>query len=253
MLRLSAFFVLAVFSFACAAERPSFEAASLKPSHSTQEGMILRVLPGGRLHGEHLTVMQMVAIAWSLQKHQVTSRIDWLSTEYFDLEASAGHAAGEAELRQMMKTLIEDRFHLKSYLESRQMTIYSLVQARKGIALAPNIHASPDGDCGNITKPDPNVTAPTCGGELARMGSITGHQTHMDELATNLAVMVDREVVNQTGVHGSYDLTLTWSPDESTGPSIFTALEEQLGLRLEAGRAAVHLLVIDGAQKLESN
>ncbi len=85
------------------------------------------------------------------------------------------------------------------------------------------------------------------------MGRITGHRTNLDELATNLAVMVDREVINKTRLPGSYDLTLNWSPDGTTGPSIFTALDEQLGLRLEAGRGPVDVLVIDSAEKLESN
>lgn len=236
-----------------AAERPLFEVASLKPSRSSQPGMMLRVLPGGRLQGVHLTLQQMITVAWSLEKHQVTSRVDWLSTEYFDLEAAAGRPAGEPELRLMMQTLIEERFHLKFHRESRQMTIYSLVQSRKGTANAPNIHASPDGDCGKIARPDPNAPPAACGGETANMGRIVGHRTNLDELATNLAVMVDREVVNQTGLQGSYDLTLSWSPDGTTGPSIFTALEEQLGLKLEAGRGPVDLLFIDAADKLAPN
>jgi uncharacterized protein (TIGR03435 family) len=85
------------------------------------------------------------------------------------------------------------------------------------------------------------------------MGHIVGHRTNFDELATNLAMMVDREVVNKTGLTGSYDLTLNWSPDATTESSIFTALDEQLGLRLEAGRGPVNVLVVDSADKLESN
>jgi uncharacterized protein (TIGR03435 family) len=235
------------------AQRPSFEAASIKPSQSTEPGMMLRVLPGGHLKGVHLTPLQMITVAWNLQKHQVSSRIDWLSNDYFDLDATAGHPAGEPELRLMMQTLIEERFHLKSHRESRQMTIYSLVESKKGVANAPDIHASPDGDCGKIENPDPNPPPPACGGETANMGRIAGHHTNLDELATNLAVMVDREVVNKTGLTGSYDLTLTWSPDETTGPSVFTALEEQLGLRLETGRGSVDILVVDSAGRLDPN
>jgi uncharacterized protein (TIGR03435 family) len=235
-----------------AAARPSFEAASLKPSHSTEPGMLLRVLPGGRLMGVHLTLQQLITVAWNLQKHQVNSRIAWLSNDYFDLDATAGRPASEAELRLMMQTLIEERFHLKSHRESREMTIYSLVETKKGVANASDIHPASDGDCGKITGPDPNAPPATCGGETANMGRITGHNTNLDELATNLAIMVDREVVNKTGLRGSYDLTLNWSQD-ATGPSIFTALEEQLGLRLEAARGSVEVFVVDSADKLESN
>jgi len=75
------------------AEHPAFEAASLKPSQSSQSGMILRVLRGGYLAGGHLTPQQMITVARNLQKNQMTSRIYWLSSEYFDLDARAGHAA----------------------------------------------------------------------------------------------------------------------------------------------------------------
>ncbi len=91
----------------------------------------------------------------------MTSRLEWLlSNEYFDLDATAGRPAGEPELRLMMRTLIEERFHLKSHKESRQMTIYSLVESKKGVANAPDIHPSPDGDCGKINNPDSKRAAP---------------------------------------------------------------------------------------------
>jgi uncharacterized protein (TIGR03435 family) len=85
------------------------------------------------------------------------------------------------------------------------------------------------------------------------MGRIVGHRTTLDELATNLSVMVDRPVINKTGLTGNYDLTLDWSPDGVTGPSIFTALEEQLGLRLETDRGQVEIFVVDSADKPTSS
>jgi uncharacterized protein (TIGR03435 family) len=158
-----------------------------------------------------------------------------------------------------MQTLIEDRFHLKVHRETREMGIYSLVLGRNGVENAPAIHPAPDGDCGKIIRPDQAPADRTpCGGESVNAGKITGHSTNMSELATNLAMMVDTSVVNRTGLEGSYDLTLTWTPDQArtpddTGPSLFTALQEQLGLKLEAGKGPVEILVIDSAERAAVN
>jgi uncharacterized protein (TIGR03435 family) len=238
--------------------QPAFEVASLKPATSTEPGWMLRVFPGGRLHGERITFQQLVTVAYDLQKHQVTSSLTWLGAERYDLEATAGHPAGEPELRLMLQTLIADQFHLRFHRETREMTIYNLVQAKNGVASGKTIHESPSGDCGKMTTPNPaqaRSTEPTaCGGESVTAGNIVGHRTTLDELATNLAIMVERLVINKTGLEGSYDLTLTWTPDQvrgtdDNGLSLFTAVKEQLGLKLEAGRGPVDVLVVDSAQK----
>jgi uncharacterized protein (TIGR03435 family) len=220
------------------------------------------VFPGGRLKGERISLQQLVTVAYDLQKHQVASSLSWLGTERFDLEATAGHPAGEPELRLMLQTLIADRFHLKFHRETREMTIYSLVQAKNGVASGKSIHQSPSGDCGKMTTPDSaqarSGETTACGGESVTAGNIVGHRTTLDELATNLAIMVERLVINKTGLEGSYDLTLTWTPDkvrgtDDNGPSLFTAVEEQLGLKLEAGRGPVEVLVVDSAEKPSEN
>jgi uncharacterized protein (TIGR03435 family) len=109
-----------------------------------------------------------------------------------------------------------------------------------------------------MTTPDSaqaRTTEPTaCGGVSVNAGKIIGHRTTLDEFAGSLAVMVESSVTNNTGLAGSYDLSLTWTPDQArnsddTGPSLFTALEEQLGLKLQAGRGPVDVLVVDSVDK----
>jgi uncharacterized protein (TIGR03435 family) len=238
--------------------RPSFEAVTVKPSKSTEPGFMLRLYPGGRLQGAHVTLKWLVTVAYHLQKHQVTGSIPGFDTERYDIEATAGRPIGDPEGELMLQSLLEDRFHLKFHRETREMRIYSLLPGKNGIAAAPNLHSSPSGDCGKMTTPDSAQTRtsePTpCGGESVNAGKIIGHRTTLDEFAGNLAIMVDTSVTNNTGLRGSYDLSLTWSPDQArnsddTGPSLFTALEEQLGLKLQAGRGTVDVLVVDSADK----
>jgi len=164
----------------------------------------------------------------------------------------------------MLQSLIAERFHLKFHRETKAMPVYSLVQTKSGLAGAPDIKRSPSGDCAKITSHDaaPVVhagsgTPPTpCGGESVNAGKIVGHRSNMDELSTNLAIMVERSVINRTGLNGSFDFTLTWTPDsmpDGIGPSIYAALQEQLGLKLAAGRGQVEMLVVDSAEKLSEN
>jgi uncharacterized protein (TIGR03435 family) len=242
--------------------RPSFEAVTVKPSLSSDPGFTLRVFPGGRVEGARITLQWLVTMAYHLQRHQVSSALPGFSTDRYDIHAVAGHAVGDAEVELMLQSLLEDQFHLKYHREAREMTVYLLVAGKNGIASAPNIHQSPDGDCGKMTTPDSVPAAPSgpdapktpCGGVSVNAGKITGHRTNMEEFAGSLAVMVERSVLNRTGLSGSYDLTLTWTPDQARtadddGPSLFAALEEQLGLKLEAGKGPVELLIVDSAVK----
>jgi uncharacterized protein (TIGR03435 family) len=210
-------------------------------------------------------LQQLVTIAYDLQNHQVIAPAAWMQSERFDLKATAGHPAGEPEMRLMLQTLLSEKFHLRFHHEPKEMPLYFLVTGKSGPAPAPKMRKSPDGDCGKITTPQTGAAsgsvgpgATPCGGETVNAGRIVGHRTNMDELAANLAAMAGRSVLNRTGLSGSYDLTLTWTPDQDrarddSGPSLFTALEEQLGLKLEAGKGPVDVLVIDGAERLLDN
>ena len=105
--------------------------------------------------------------------------------------------------------------------------------------------------------PGDGSPATPCGSMVANPGKISGHRTSIRELATNLSAMMGRPVFDKTGIAGTFDITLSWTPDQAPdvrdGPSIYTALQEQLGLKLDAGKGPVDIVVVDSAEKASEN
>jgi uncharacterized protein (TIGR03435 family) len=245
----------------------AFEVASLKPNNSGEGGYRLTLYPGGRLQGRNLSLQYMIQVAWDLkEKDQVTGTLSWLDADRYDLDANAGKVVGEPEARVMMQTLLLERFKLKIHRDTKDAPVYFLVQAKKGASVAPGLHAAPSGDCGAMatpaTVPPPggtNASASPCSGIAANVdtGKLTGHRADMPELAIHLSMVMRRPVFDRTEIKGSYDFTLTWTPDQSVvdapGPSIYTALQEQLGVKLEAGKSPVEIIVVDSAEKASGN
>ena len=255
----------------------AFEAASLKPSvpNNLSGGYTLTLYPGGRLKGMNLSLQTLIQIAYDLkQKDQVTGALSWLDSQRYDLEATAGAAVGEPQARIMLQSLLQERFKLKFHRETREFPVYYLVTARNGVR-GPNLREAPNGDCGAMTTPQavpppagPGSPASPCGGMVANPGKISGHRTSIGELATNLSAMVGRPVFDKTGTGGTFDITLSWTPDQNAapqlppgqstsdvpgGPSIYTALQEQLGLKLESGKGPVDIVVVDSAERTSEN
>jgi uncharacterized protein (TIGR03435 family) len=244
----------------------AFEVASLKPAapNNMGDGFSLSVFPGGRLRGANMSLRQMIQIAWDLkQKNLVTGDGNWLDSQKYDLDAKVSGALGEPEARVMMQTLLLERFNLKYHRETRQLPVYFLELAKSGVT-GPDLHEAPSGDCGKMPNaqavPPPTPGAPganPCGGIGISSGRFNGHRTNMEELATDLSLMLGRPVFDKTSLPGSFDLTLTWTPDQiggdSPGPSIYTALQEQLGLKVETGRGPVEMIVVDSAEKPTGN
>jgi len=235
----------------------AFEVASLKPAgpNNLGDGYSLSLLPGGRLHGVNMSLRQMIQIAWDLkQKNLVTGDVNWLDSQKYDLDAKASGPLGEPEARMMLETLLLESFHLKYHRETRQLPVYFLQLAKSGVT-GPDLHVSPSGDCGKM--PNAQADANPCGGLGISSGRFRGHRTNMEELATDLSLILGRPVFDKTALNGSFDLTLTWTPEEvagdASGPSIYTALQEQLGLKVETGRAPVEMIVVDSAEKPTSN
>jgi uncharacterized protein (TIGR03435 family) len=192
------------------APRPEFEVASLKPSTSSYSGYGLTLYPGGRLRGVNISLQQLIRIAYDLQQtNQVTGALSWLDSQRYELEARAGGAVGESQTRLMMQTLLEERFKLKIHREVKDLPIYFLIVAKAGVKGGPNLHESPSGDCGAMTTPAavpaPSRSGPDspCGGIALNPGKLSGHRANMGELATNLATVLGRSVVNKTGLSRS--------------------------------------------------
>jgi uncharacterized protein (TIGR03435 family) len=223
------------FSFitlALSAQTPAFEVASIKPNRSGGGVSSIRGSTG-RITMENVSLMKVTLRAYGIpdDREYALAGPDWLTSERFDIQASFPADTPPEKVRPMVQALLAERFRLALHRETRQLPIYVLVVGKNG----PKIHAVEDGQ--------------------ERTRGTSGHfeatKITMQRFADLAANFLGREVVNETGLRGVFDFTLEWSPDEmkpgleSSGASLFTALQEQLGLKLEARKGPVEVLVVD--------
>jgi uncharacterized protein (TIGR03435 family) len=251
-----------------AAPVPTFEVASIKPNDSGQMGQRMGIAPGGRIEATNVTLHQLVLMAYGLRDFQVSGEPDWMTHDRFDVTALVGHeihpdsgGPGQPplELRQMMQSLLAERFKLSAHQDKKDSPIYVLTQAKPG-RLGPKMQVSTV-DCAAIIAkmaasggPPPQGKPGEIGPCSTRMGNgeMTGRTMNMTLLARVLSNQVGRIVTDETGLAGSFDIDLSWAPDQdpdAVGASLFTAVQEQLGLKLTSARGAVDVLVIDHAEK----
>jgi uncharacterized protein (TIGR03435 family) len=218
----------------------AFEVASVKPSPPGSNGMSIG-LPAGRFTARNASLKLLMVNAFDIRTFQIVGGAGWMDSDRFDIEAKTpGNISGKQGY-EMLQTLLADRFQLKIHWETREMPIYTLVVEKNGPKLNP---AKEDG------------RSMVSGRGRGRMDF---QKVSLPTLAVNLAGNLDRIVIDKTGLSGEFDFTLEWNPDlsqpdpDQSKPSIFTALTEQLGLRLESTRGAVEVLVIDHAEKPSEN
>jgi uncharacterized protein (TIGR03435 family) len=224
-----------------------FEVASIRPHVDSPDsrGMVGVKISGPRWTAVNNTLANLVAYAFDLRDQPVTGGPGWASSERFDVAAKA---PGDGELthekaRVMLQTLLTDRFHLKFHRATEEVLQYALVVAKGG----PKLKESAADAVYTIRMtmlPD-------------RMLRLTGVSTLMSQLAMQLKGSAGRRVTDRTGLTGTYDFTLDYLPgvdaENSDGPSLFTALQEQLGLKLESIKAPLESIVIDSAEKPSEN
>jgi uncharacterized protein (TIGR03435 family) len=192
----------------------------------------------------------------------------WIHSEHYDINAKAeGSASREMMNGPMMQALLEERFNLRLHRETREIPVYALTVAKGGFRL----RALPEGNCTplDLTKPpalpDPSKKPPCRNdfsivrkaGENGPISTLTATGLSLDLLATFLPAMVlDRPVINKTGMFGTFNFKLDFAPDETTNPIdplIFTAIQDQLGLKLEPAKGPGEFLVIDHVEKPSEN
>jgi len=247
MLHLLLLFVVPLFA------QPHFDVASVKPSE--ERGMMyVRPLPGGRLV-VNAPARLMLMNAYGVQFSQLAGAPDWLNSETWSVDARAEGNPTRDQLMLMLRSLLEERFHLKAHHESREMPVYALTVAKNGPKLpAPNPEA-----CTTPVPGKPEPTAPPCGRVRISMSPqgvlMEGGTAAISELTRVLAIPLSRPVVDHTGLGGAYDIRLLFTEDASDASStgIFTAIQEQLGLRLESVKAPIDVLVIDRIERPTSN
>ena len=276
-----------------------FEVASVKPAVSPAElgraaagggtasfsmrRFGIETLPGGRFTASTVTVKQLIAHAFDVKDYQMEGGPPWLTSDYFEVTATAGADASPADIRSMLRTLLAERFGLRTHSDTRQASVYVLTLARSDGRLGPGLKRTTP-ECvmeleqrksGAATVPAPSFnannrpTTPTCGATTAMMSS-NGASTIMlggmeiASLVSRISSELAAPVVDRTGLSGLFDITLEFmtqrqiggrtpgldanSPDPQPLP-IAAAIQPQLGLRLEKEIGPLPIVVIDAAER----
>jgi uncharacterized protein (TIGR03435 family) len=264
-----------------AGDRPSFEVASVKPNTSAGPNQIRVGMPGnGRFTINNMPLAELIRFAYELQPFQLSGGPDWINSQRFDITATTGGQSGPPLVRQMLQSLLAERFNLVVHTETKDMAIYEMVVARSDRRLGEKMRGSGP-DCAPLTMPagmqqpppapagaargTPPPGAPGCP-TIFGNGFLSARRTSMEQLARNLSRTVRRIVVDKTNLSGFYDIDLEFMPDgplpqqapgapqfpnpNPDAPSIYTALQEQLGLKLESARGPVEQMVIDRVEAL---
>ena len=242
--------------------KPQFEVATVRPNKSGDVNASIRIQPGGRLTATNQTLRNLIRNAFNLQPDQMIGGPDWMASDRYDVVAKIADAdlneKGMAPAPQVMlrvQSLLEDRFQMMTHWETRDLPVYALVVATEG-KLGPKLKVH-TGDCDLTGKslPPPGSPAMNCGTRsnmTPASAKVTGSGISMEIFARTLAGGTGRNVIDKTGLAGSYDLELEFTPDQSAdnvGASLFTAIQEQLGLKLDSQRAPVEVLVIDRLER----
>jgi bla regulator protein BlaR1 len=269
-------------------QRPSFEVASIKPNKSADGRVMIMNRPGGRFSATGITVKMLMGFAYNVKDDQISGATGWMDTDHFDIEAKEEAPAADApklspeeqmeQRRLMLQSLLADRFKLTLRHETKELPVYALVVAKGGPKLKES--ADPPADPGAPPVPPPPPGPPNGGPPPRGMiqigsGNLAVNGIELRVFADVLSRQIGRIVLDKTGLTGKYEFTLKWTPDErqgqmfkgagdggaprdtaappEAGPSIFTALQDQLGLKLESQKAPVDLLVIERIERPSAN
>jgi uncharacterized protein (TIGR03435 family) len=193
-------------------------------------------MPGGGIVAHNLMLKEIIAAAWALEDYQIIGGPAWTETLRFEIAAKSEKNLTEPETLQSMQALLADRFELVIRHETRKMPVYHLVLARKDGRLGPKLTESK-----NCAEP--------CGKVDAGRNGLNAVQFRIQGLAEMLANQLRRPVIDQTNLTATYNFDLALSDLRS----IFTALQEALGLKLESAKGPVEMLVIERAEKPKEN
>jgi uncharacterized protein (TIGR03435 family) len=256
----------------------TFEVASIKPNKSGDGRVMIGMPPTGRFTATNVPVRLLMQQSFNLQPFQIVGGPSWITSDRFDVVAKAPDGFAPDQLRPMVRALLVDRFKLKTHMETREMPIYELVLARPDGKLGSNLTPAKT-DCeamrgrraGGPPPAPPQPGQPIECGFMIGIGNMNAGGMPMLELARSLSGFVNRIVVDKTGLKGNYDFQITYTPDgrgnplglppgappvgveapagDPNGASLFTALQEQLGLKLDSQKGPVEVLVIDSIEQ----
>ena len=247
---------------------PDFDVASVKPNKGDGNMMRWMYTPDG-MSTTNLSLKNLIASAYNIKQYLISGGPSWVSSTGFDVDAKVAGPDVEtfkkispSQRRLMLQKLLAERFNLAVHTETKTLPVYDLVLATGGPKFKP---AAPDPS----PSPDANPSDPPKMKSMLRMGHGTLNLQDMplSALVSQLGYTVSRDVIDKTGLAGKYDIDLKWTPDDSPAnagseagksdqdqaPNIFTAIQEQLGLKLESAKAPEEFFVIDHVERPSEN
>jgi uncharacterized protein (TIGR03435 family) len=224
---------------------PSFEVVSIRRNTSGEEGGSMVPAPGGRLTLTNVPVRLVIRAAYNLQEFELVGGPSWIDGERYDILTKAEGNPGTQELLAMVRTLLAERFHLQVEEDTTERPIYAMVRVRPDGSLAAGLRPAQPCFRAPVNQPQQPPAGQTSCGFRGAPGSIAGRGVTLGALTFGLSGRVGRPVEDRTGIEGEFDFDLEFAPDvNADGPSIFTSLEEQLGVRLESTRGPTKVLRI---------
>jgi uncharacterized protein (TIGR03435 family) len=233
------FGVTLLFCYAASTQPLAFEAASIKPTKAVDNHTTFHSTPG-MLTMTGYTLRGLIVEAYNVGSFQVLGGPTWMDDDRYDIIARAEGPAKWPAIRPLLRTLVDERFKLVVHRDSRPYPGYGLVVTKKGLRIQP-------------------LEGATRSSMNNQNGGVKATGVTMDRLAEWLARRIGAPVSNQTHLAGAFDFTLNFTGDERPDPSgtemppIFSALEEQLGLKLELRKLAIEMIVIENAEKASEN
>src|SRR5262245_13431546 len=255
--------------------RPEFSDTSVKPNKG--DCCLTYGVGNGSGGGRFGPLKILIGLACQVEQFQISGGPRWIESDRFDVVGKAeGAHADFNQLKAMLRSLLEDRFKLKVHLESKESSVYAMTVAKGG----PRMSLSADQTSPDVNGPTRQGAGPNRGVIRVGVGNLVGNASTMSRLANVLSQRLDRLVVDNTNLTGRFDVRLQWAPSpgenvfdpngarlateiidmrgrslplDPAGPSIFSAIQEQLGLRLESSRDLVDMLVIDHAEQPSEN
>jgi uncharacterized protein (TIGR03435 family) len=216
-----------------AAEVLEFEAASVKPNKSGSNHSESHGTPG-QLVALNMSLRAYICRAYNVRDYQVSGP-DWMGSEKFDIVAKYPPHSGDSQPGPRLQKLLADRFKLAIHRESKESPVYALVAAKNGPKIKP---VEDKGDHSTNTE----------------RGKFVGTGVTMARFAEFLARYMDRPVVDLSEIKGVFNITLEWTPDEAgsdtAGPTLLTAIQQQLGLKLQPQKAPIDMIVVDHVERV---
>ena len=256
---------------------PTFEAASVKPNKSGDGNNFISRQPGGRFGATNMPLRALITFAYQLQPLQLVGGPNWIANDRFDIVAKMEGdpppvlpGSGPDAMMLALRTLLADRFNLIVHRETRELDVYALVMAKPGSKPGPvlkpsTLDCSPQARRGGPPPAPPGPTDAFCGLRISP-GRVQLGGFPLSPFANALQGLAGRIVIDRSGLTGTWEGTLTYAPDgrgglpggpppgaqlpvDADAPNLFTALQEQFGLKLESTKAPVDVLVIDSVQQ----